>query len=151
MNDSFQKKVSKINKGNIMKNKTVFMKKKLVNDIQKQYSIKENITNFNNSTNNKSINSSKTNQNTNIYFNKKKECVKVLKKNNNNKNNYTKVNPVNKNTNINLFIITNTRNIFDSGNNFNYIKYNKTYKNTTTKNYEKNNQLYNKAKINSKK
>ena len=113
---------SKINKGNIIKSKTAFKKKKLVNQIQEKLSFNKNNISFNKQKNDENIISRKTNNNSNTNSYRKKQCKNILQKNNKKKNKYTKVIPNNKNTNINLFIITNTRNIFESGNTFNYIK-----------------------------
>ena len=122
IDDNTKGNTSKINKGNIIKSKTAFRKKKLVNQIQEQLSFNKNNISFNKQKNDENIISRKTNNNSNTNSYRKKQCKNILQKNNKNKNKYTKVIPNNKNTNINLFIITNTRNIFESGNTFNYIK-----------------------------
>jgi hypothetical protein len=105
IDDNTKGNTSKINKGNIIKSKTAFKKKKLVNQIQEKLSFNKNNISFNKQKNDENIISRKTNNNSNTNSYRKKQCKNILQKNNKKKNKYTKVIPNNKNTNINLFII----------------------------------------------
>jgi hypothetical protein len=117
-------KIKKIQKSNqniiINKNKNKIINKinKFINKSHEKFEVKKNI---NKSMNNNSI---KSKQSENKYTNKnnKKNYIKCTSKNK--KRKYLNSIPINKNTNINLFIITNTKNIFEEANKLISIKRN---------------------------
>ena len=116
------KKIQKSSKNIIInKNKNTIINKInkfIINKSHEKFEVKKNI---NKSMNNNSI---KSKQSENKYTNKnnKKNYVKCTSINK--KRKYLNSIPINKNTNINLFIITNTKNIFEEANKLSSIKRN---------------------------
>ena len=111
-----------VNKNNKINQKPLLKKKKLKlnNNSNKQIKVKNN--KINKQKTNSKNNAIQKNENS-LNNNKQRNIFKPIPKNGKKKNNYSKNYPINKNTNINLFIITNTRNIFEQ-NKFSFVKKN---------------------------
>ena len=119
-------------------NSQIFQNNKTINISAKNFEFKENKKSSNHLNKNDLYRhhlDKQSNININQYSKKKNEKVLINPK----KTKYINYNPINKIENMNLFIITTSRNIFDGKNICKYLKSNKSDKNNIKfKKYKKN-------------